>query len=223
MKTFLLAAAFGSLATGAAAITYDFNDATLPALFDSASVYSFRTDVNDASNSALAFTGSGANQGTTPAGVSALSTGGQLRHATTGALDLSAGGTLAFDFLFGTSATNDFGYYENADAGEDFIVAYSIDGGTSFTEFARIDTEDATYANQFGAFSTLIPTAAQTGSTQLSFMQVFNSGSSFDHWALDNLSVSAVAAVPLPASLPLLGAAVGAFGLFGARRRRKAA
>ena len=40
--------------------------------------------------------------------------------------------------------------------------------------------------------------------------------------ALDNVSVSAVSATPLPAALPLFATGLGALGLLGWRRKRKA-
>ena len=216
----MLSAALGLLGSAASAATVTFDDQTLPSLFSSAGNYSFRTESGNASNAALAFVGSGSSTGTTPAGVAALTTGGEVRHATTGILDLRTGGTLTFDFLFGDSTATDFGAFENADSSEDFIVAYSVDGGATFVEFARIDTEDASYMGQFGSFSALIPVLAQTASTQLSFLQVRNSGAPYDHWAIDNVSIpTPVAAVPLPAGLPLALAALGALGVNRARRQ----
>ena len=41
------------------------------------------------------------------------------------------------------------------------------------------------------------------------------------HFALDNLQVSPVSAVPVPAALPLFASAIGLGGLFAARRRKQ--
>ncbi|EBA18431.1 hypothetical protein RSK20926_11949 [Roseobacter sp. SK209-2-6] len=222
MKTFFAACAAAFIGTQASATTYDFNDQTLPSIFDSASGFGFRTESGNPSNAALSFTGGGSTVGTTPAGVNTLHTGGQLRHATTGALNLSSTASISFDFLFGTSGSTPYGSFENADGSEDFIVAYSVDGGSTFAEFFRIDTEDNTYHGDLATAVVALPGAAQTGSTLLSFLQVRNSGSAYDHWALDNVTLS-VAAVPLPAGLPLLLTALGGAALLRNRRKQKAA
>ena len=49
-----------------------------------------------------------------------------------------------------------------------------------------------------------------------------NQGTGDESWALNNLDVSAVSPVPLPAAAPLLAAALGGLG-FAARRKRKSA
>ena len=109
------------------------------------------------------------------------SSGGNVRFATSQALDLTAGGFITFDLIFGTSSNGG----ENADAGEDVVLEYSIDG-TAWTELALYDTEDYT------SWSTLIeaiPAAAQTAATLLRWRQINHSGYDFDNWGLDNVSL----------------------------------
>ena len=108
--------------------------------------------------------------------------GGQTRFATSNALDLSAGGTISFDLIFGNSSNGG----ENADAGEDVVLEYSTDG-SSWIELSKYDTEAYT---SWTTIEQVIPTAAQTTATTLRWRQVMHSGSSFDNWGLDNVNVA---------------------------------
>jgi len=112
------------------------------------------------------------------------SSGGNSRFATTNFVDVSSGGTVFFDLIFGDGSNGG----ENADQGEDVVLEYSINGGTSWTQFGLYDTED------FTSWTTLIetvPTAAQTSSTSFRWRQVNHSGGSLDNWAIDNVFVGA--------------------------------
>ncbi|MEL6440719.1 MAG: hypothetical protein AAFQ80_15865 [Cyanobacteria bacterium J06621_8] len=75
---------------------------------------------------------------------------------------------------------------ENADAGEDVALEYSIDDGTQWQRIAIYDTED--YTNWTG-ISESIPLDAQTDSTLFRWTQIAHSGSRFDNWALDNIQI----------------------------------
>ena len=86
--------------------------------------------------------------------------GDNSRFATSKALDLREGGAVAFDLIFGTSSNGG----ENADAGEDVVLEYSIDDGANWSNLGIYDTEAYT------AWTTVtknIPTAAQTEETLL--------------------------------------------------------
>ena len=107
--------------------------------------------------------------------------GGTTRFAVSQALDLTSGGFISFDLIFGTSSNGG----ENADSGEDVVLEYSTDG-TTWTELALYDTED--YTSWSNLIET-IPTTAQTASTLVRWRQISHSGSSFDNWGLDNVEL----------------------------------
>ena len=108
--------------------------------------------------------------------------GGNVRFATSNALDLTAGGAIAFDLIFGDSANGG----ENADGGEDVVLEYSVDDGASWNSLKTYDTEDYT---TWSTVTKTIPGAAQTDATMLRWRQVRQSGSSYDNWGLDNIQL----------------------------------
>ncbi|MEQ9670220.1 S8 family serine peptidase [Coleofasciculus sp. G2-EDA-02] len=116
--------------------------------------------------------------------------GGNSRLATTNFVDVSSGGTVFFDLIFGNGSNGG----ENADAGEDVVLEYSINGGSSWTQLGLYDTEAFT---SWTTLSETIPTAAQTSSTSFRWRQVNHSGNGFDNWAIDNVFVG----VPQPAEI----------------------
>ena len=121
-------------------------------------------------------------------GKSLFFTGGKYnddsRQLTTTGLNVSNGGTISFDLIFGNSSNGG----ENADAGEDVALEFSLDGN-SWQEIAIYDTEAFT---TWTGISESIPLEAQTVDTQFRWLQVAHSGSSFDNWALDNISIEAI-------------------------------
>lgn len=108
------------------------------------------------------------------------SSGGNTRFATSKALDLREGGSVVFDLIFGTSSNGG----ENADAGEDVVLEYSIDDGANWSNLGIYDTEAYT---AWTTVTRTIPAPAQTEETLLRWRQVRYSGSSFDNWGLDNV------------------------------------
>ncbi len=114
--------------------------------------------------------------------------GSGTRAATTIGLSLGDGAEINFSLKIGTES---FGSTcENSDAGEDVVLEYSTDGGTNFNVLATYDSED--FAD-FTAITEEVPCEAQTSSTILRWRQLANSGSGFDNWALDDISVSCAA------------------------------
>ena len=109
---------------------------------------------------------------------------GSSRHITTTGVNVTNGGEIYFDLIFGTTANGG----ENADAGEDVVLEYSTDNGASWVEINLYDTE--TYTSWTG-ISESIPLEAQTDDTQFRWLQVAHSGSSFDNWGLDNILILA--------------------------------
>ncbi len=116
--------------------------------------------------------------------------GRNSRFATTNFVDVSNGGTVFFDIIFGNGSNGG----ENADPGEDVVLEYSINGGTSWTQLGLYDTEDFT---SWTTLTETVPTAAQTSSTSFRWRQVNHSGNGFDNWAIDNVFVG----VPQPGEI----------------------
>lgn len=112
----------------------------------------------------------------------ALYFSGTGREAVTIPLNTSSGGTIDFSIKFGSGS----GSCENADAGEDVVLEYSIDG----INWVVINTYDEALYTVFTSISEPIPAAAQSASTQFRFRQLSFSGSGNDIWVLDNLAIS---------------------------------
>lgn len=110
-------------------------------------------------------------------------TGNGIRQVVTKTLDVSGGGNVTFDLTFGNSSNGG----EDADAGEDVVLEYSIDKGQTFTVLKTYDTEDYT---SWTTINENIPVEAQTQQTQFRWRQVRSNGGSFDQWALDNINIS---------------------------------
>lgn len=159
-----------------------------------------------------------------------------------GSLDVvfnSTGGTQSISFtLFGADSVDGFGN------GYDDVFSVSLNGNLLFEGLfnmsgggSNVSTTNVlgwawnTITNPGGAFSGgstsfsgLIDLLAGSNTLTFSFaspgpLNNGNQGTNDESWALNNLDIS-VAAVPLPAGLPLLGAGLGALALV--RRRRKA-
>ena len=111
--------------------------------------------------------------------------GSSPREAITKDMNTSAGGTINFSLKIG----NSFSPCETADFGEDVILYYSNNAGSTWNTINTYLT-GTTYQN-FTAVTVNIPSAAQTSSTRFRWAQPYNSGSGFDNWALDNVSISA--------------------------------
>jgi uncharacterized repeat protein (TIGR01451 family) len=125
------------------------------------------------------------NYGGTISGANLLWFGGSgSRFAISRALDASLGGTVEFYLHI---ANGGDAPWENADLpGEGIVLEYSTDGGASWTSFGLYDT--SVYYSWTHIVAD-IPMIAQTGATKFQWRQLSNSGASFDHWALDNVSV----------------------------------
>lgn len=110
--------------------------------------------------------------------------GAGQRSATTPPLNVGAGGTI--DFYLKISNTTS--PCEDADAGEEVVLEYSTNGGTTFTIINTYVTTGP-YDN-ITPVSEIIPVGAQTSSTIFQWRQLSNSGLSFDNWVLDNVAVN---------------------------------
>jgi hypothetical protein len=106
------------------------------------------------------------------------------RFATTRPIDTASGGTISFDLRLANGSTSP---WENVDIPDEGVVLeYSTNGGTSFTVAGTYDT--ATYYN-WKTITLPIPPAAQSPAAQFRWRQLGNSGTGYDHWALDNVTV----------------------------------
>lgn len=112
----------------------------------------------------------------------ALKFDGATRSATTVAMDVSGGGAVEFYLHIGIGSSP----CENADSGEDVLLQFSTNGGSTWTTMA-------TYAaDSFGTFTSIsetIPSGAQTSSTQFRWTQPSFSGTCCDHWVIDDVRI----------------------------------
>lgn len=117
-------------------------------------------------------------------------------------LDLSCGGTVCFYLDFATQG--ELSPCEGIDlAGEGVFLEYSIDGGATWVTLEYYGPEgvgnytgDGGYNAQMTAWNQYclqIPVGAETVSTILRWAQTGSSGLDYDHWGLDNVTVSSVA------------------------------
>ncbi|MBL4928550.1 hypothetical protein [Fuscibacter oryzae] len=150
----------------------------------------------------------------------------------------AAGGSTALSFdLFGAQSVDDFGN------GYDDLFSVALNGVTVFEGYFNLGGggSDSVITNTLGWAWTAVSggswnggTVAVSGLANLvaganSFAVTYNpvgpynggnQGTGDESWALNNLDVSAVSPVPLPAAAPLLLAAIGSLG-FASRRSRK--
>ena len=112
---------------------------------------------------------------------------GGSRYATSLPVNTSSGGTVSFyiHLANGTSSP-----WEKVDAlpDEGVVLEYSTDAGSTWTVMGSYDTT-AYYA--WTAVSVGIPAGAQGPAVQFRWRQKSHSGSSYDHWALDNVTIDA--------------------------------
>ncbi len=157
-------------------------------LFDS-----FDPDINLANWAGFGSTVLATNYGGSVSAPNSLWFGGSgSRFAVTRPLDTTAGGQIDFYLrLAGPGGSNP---WENVEVpAEGVVLEYSANGGANWIEMGRYDT----IAYRSWTFVSLsIPAGAQGPSVQIRWRQLSNSGSSFDHWALDNVSIAAVVLPP---------------------------
>jgi len=92
------------------------------------------------------------------------------------------------------------------------LFSAAINSSTGFSVTSFSPGQFLTY--QFESFSFI-----GTGSDTLTFTALDSNAS---NWVLDDVSIAAVTATPLPAALPLFAGGLAVMGLFGWRRRRLA-
>jgi hypothetical protein len=118
-----------------------------------------------------------------------------VRSATTVPLDLSLGGTLEFAFRAGNEFVDGNAFWNNSETNESVAVEYSKDQGITWFPLQTLNTAYPALSN-WTTFSISIPLAANAPNTQLRWRQQANSGTQFDTWALEDLSVQGAAPAP---------------------------
>ncbi len=106
------------------------------------------------------------------------------RYIQTQAFSMNSNTVINFYLLYGTGS----GSCEAVDAGEYVVLEYSLDG-TFWVNFASFSNLSS-YSN-WGLVSETLPVAATSGQTQIRIRQLSNSGSSNDHWVIDDVSLTA--------------------------------
>ena len=87
---------------------------------------------------------------------------------------------------------NSFNGGEEPDFGEDLILQYSINGGTTFTNIELIVEENDVTFNSLNDVTITIPTVARTPSTILRILQQNNSGSVFDNYGISEIVLTPI-------------------------------
>lgn len=143
---------------------------TNPSLWDTIISGTNATSCGSVSGNALYFNGAGS------------------REAITNDFNTSAGGEINFFLQIGTGVSP----CEDADAGEEVVLEYSLNGGGLWTNIATYSTTAFPVPTQVAE---PIPAAARTTSTRFRWRQLNNSGANFDNWSIDNVIVPLTALI----------------------------
>ncbi|MEN9700162.1 MAG: hypothetical protein RLZZ301_1360 [Bacteroidota bacterium] len=114
------------------------------------------------------------------------------RAMTTMPLNVAAGGNVCFEMRYAIQAQAS--PCEGPDlASEGVYVQYSIDNGATWVTMNYWSPNGGydSYLTAWHQYCETIPLAAQTSSTMFRWTQLAVSGAAFDHWGLDNISISA--------------------------------
>lgn len=115
----------------------------------------------------------------------------QPRILTTQSFDLSLGGSICFDLRFAVQA--EAAPCEGPDEPQEGVyLQYSTDGGgiwTNINYFDPIGGYDPTLTS-WQQYCFPIPVGALTPNTQIRWYQDATSGAEYDHWGLDNVSIT---------------------------------
>jgi len=131
--------------------------------------------------------GTSASSCGTALGNNALYFGGDgTRAAITNSLNTLGGGNITFYIKISGSGGSPC---EQADYGEDVVMEYSINNGTSWN---LIQTFSAGSYSYFTPIQTLIPINAQSFNTRFRWRQLTHSGACCDHWSIDEVNINTV-------------------------------
>jgi hypothetical protein len=118
----------------------------------------------------------------------ALYFSGAQRRAETIDLNTTYGGQIAFYLKIGTGSFP----CEQADSGEEVYLQYSNNSGATWT---TIDVYGVAAYPNFTPIVREIPAEAQSAATRFRWIQFSHSGTSYDHWAIDNVHVQSLGLV----------------------------
>jgi hypothetical protein len=108
------------------------------------------------------------------------------RHLKTIPLNLSNTENVSFWLIKGISTNGG----EQTDTGEDFVLEYSINNGSSYTLIQTILTGSGSSGSIWTEYTINLPELSKTENTILRFRQTSNSGSTFDHYGLDTITIN---------------------------------
>ena len=114
------------------------------------------------------------------------------RVMTTVQLDVSSGGNVCFEMRYAIQAQAS--PCEGPDlANEGVYLQYSTDNGATWVTMNYWSPNGGydSYMTSWNNYCESIPLAAQTATTKFRWTQLAVSGAGFDHWGLDNISISA--------------------------------
>ena len=107
------------------------------------------------------------------------------RYATTRSINVVDSTTISFDLIYGDGLNG--GEKLDLAAGEEVVLEYSTNNGSSWTELNRYDTVGLT---NWTPIKEYLPKAAQTSSTLFRWRQLKHSRNNCDNWGLDNVVIT---------------------------------
>lgn len=153
-------------------IVDDFDPAVDPLMWSNLSNATANVNCGSVTGNALHFDGAG------------------LRNATTVPIDATVCSNISFSLFIGNTGSGG-NPCENADANENVVLEYSVNGGTTWTNIATYDQANWDSNNNWQPFTLAIPAAAQTLNTMFRWSQPqFSACVGCDNWSLDNVNIA---------------------------------
>jgi trimeric autotransporter adhesin len=153
-------------------IVDNFNPTQNPLMWTAISAGTANTNCGSVSGNALHFDGTAA------------------RNATTIGIDATVCANITFSLFIANSGSGG-APCENADANENVVLQYSINGGLTWVLIATYNQANWDTNNSWQAQSVAIPVAAQTLNTMFRWAQPqFSACSGCDNWAIDNVNIA---------------------------------
>ena len=122
--------------------------------------------------------------------------GSQPRQMETVAFDVSCGGDVCFEMKYATQGgASGAGNCEGPnDANEGVFFQYSINGGSTWVTMQYWSPNGGfdPMLTQWNEYCVTIPSFAETTSTKFRWFQNVGSGALYDHWGIDNVTISAI-------------------------------